>query len=387
MKKRVLLFLLTIQCLAAGAQTLGGYTIYDYLVEAWHPYDCNYNYITGPPDLLTWVNMPVGTMTGTFGSAWTDAPGDELLLETSFHADNYNVRLILSNGLFSENYNVVVANWIQIENVLWDYSFGCSTGSEMHQRYIHPLDFDEDFGLTAQDTVVGIEITFLTTNGLPDLAGVYITDPNGCQPADFGEDLSLCVGDTLVLNAATADGNYLWQDGSTNPSFTVTESGTYWVLVNAEDCNSADTINVTFNPVPEVDLAEEITLCAGDSALLNVTTENATYLWQDGTISPTFTVTEAGVYTVMVSLGNCSTTETTHVNYINIPEAHLGDDQVACDGQELTLNAGVLNANYLWPDGSGESHLQVSHSGMYWVEVSNVCGSTKDSIHVAFNPV
>lgn len=61
----------------------------------------------------------------------------------------------------------------------------------------------------------------------------------------LGNDTVLC-GGNLVLNPGSFTGNYLWQDGSTGQTFTVTQPGTYWVQVsNAQGCASGDTIVVS----------------------------------------------------------------------------------------------------------------------------------------------
>jgi PKD repeat protein len=62
---------------------------------------------------------------------------------------------------------------------------------------------------------------------------------------NLGNDTVLCEGTSLILNPGSFVGNYLWQDGSTGQTFTVTTPGTYWVQVsNAQGCASGDTIEV-----------------------------------------------------------------------------------------------------------------------------------------------
>ena len=91
---------------------LNGFTLYDSLASATHPNGCPPEYITGRPDDSTWVNMFAGsTMTGYFHNTWKDLPGDDLLLEASFHHHNYSVRLILEGGGFSGVHLVDVDDW------------------------------------------------------------------------------------------------------------------------------------------------------------------------------------------------------------------------------------------------------------------------------------
>jgi len=79
----------------------------------------------------------------------------------------------------------------------------------------------------------------------------------------LGPDTSFC-GPSLLLTTTNFNGgiSYLWQDGSTNSTFSVTQTGTYFVTVTyATNCRLSDTINVvniTPNPAirPIISLVE-----------------------------------------------------------------------------------------------------------------------------------
>src|SRR5690606_15424578 len=77
---------------------------------------------------------------------------------------------------------------------------------------------------------------------------------------NLGNDTALCQGETLTLYATTANATYLWQDNSTNPTFNVTQQGTYWVQVTNNCGTTTDTINVSYNPIPTVNLGNDTTL-------------------------------------------------------------------------------------------------------------------------------
>jgi PKD repeat protein len=61
---------------------------------------------------------------------------------------------------------------------------------------------------------------------------------------DLGNDTVICTGDSLVLNAASSNATYSWQNGSIDSTFIVTSSGTYWVVVTKGACSVTDTVNV-----------------------------------------------------------------------------------------------------------------------------------------------
>jgi len=220
-------------------------------------------------------------MSGNFGGRWVE---HVLLLETGFNRSNYNVRLLLSTGLYSSMHAVVIGDWTLLNDTLWHYLFtSCGPGTSVGEHLILPLDFQTEFGLTATDTVVGIKIVFLTSPGEPDLAGVYITgEPAACDTVHLGPDTTLCQGETLLLNATESNSTYLWQDNSTNSTYTVTQPGTYWVRVTEPGCITSDTIIVSYTPTPAVTnspLSEII--CSGESTDISLTSNDpgTTFHW------------------------------------------------------------------------------------------------------------
>ncbi len=52
---------------------------------------------------------------------------------------------------------------------------------------------------------------------------------------NLGGDTTICGGNSFVLDVTTPKATYRWQDGSTNPTFRVELSGTYWVVAS-NDC-------------------------------------------------------------------------------------------------------------------------------------------------------
>lgn len=89
--------------------------------------------------------------------------------------------------------------------------------------------------------------------------GVTITDQNGCRyqnnnievlniintvTPDLGANRKICPGQQLILNPGSY-AQYEWQDLSTNSTFTVTQTGDYWVNVtDADGCKGTDTVNI-----------------------------------------------------------------------------------------------------------------------------------------------
>jgi gliding motility-associated-like protein len=73
---------------------------------------------------------------------------------------------------------------------------------------------------------------------------IVVNMKNNNLAVNLGEDIGLCPGETVVLNPGTYK-NYLWQDGSARPTFTVKNAGIYYVeVINDQGCSGNDTIQV-----------------------------------------------------------------------------------------------------------------------------------------------
>lgn len=415
-----------------------GYTLYDYLVTANHPNGCSANYVTGLPEDSTWVNMLDYTvMTGNFGFTWMDHPGDDLLLETSFHRDNYSVRMILSTGGYSGTVLVTEPMWTEVAWVNWKHIFpGCVPGQAASPRFLLALDF-ADFGIFPTQEVTGIEITFLPTAGAPDFAGAYILIPlcpdfslgpdtilcqnetidldattpmatyhwqdgylgpvyHNAGPGlywvdvtifdctvrdtiiidaypqfpDLGPDIELCDLQTLELDATSAGATYIWQDQSTDPTYTVTSPGHYAVTITNASCSYSDDIDIIYAPPVLVDLGPDVSICEGETIELNASTPGATYEWQDQSAGPSYIVSESGTYAVTVDINGCIGEDMIDINVDPAPEADLGNDEVLCAGSSLYLNVFQPGATYLWQDQSDAPSQTVTEPGLYAVTVT-----------------
>jgi hypothetical protein len=124
---------------------------------------------------------------------------------------------------------------------------------------------------------------------------VEVMDAHGCASVDtaivtqsmdvvLGDSTSFCEGANVVLDA-NMTGTYLWNDGSTNQTLSVSTSGTYSVTVTDLNCVSSSGTYVTeiLDVVPSfTDSSDYFTV------VFTNTTQNATsYLWDfgDGTTS------------------------------------------------------------------------------------------------------
>lgn len=117
---------------------------------------------------------------------------------------------------------------------------------------------------------------------------------------DLGHDTVLCDGDTLTLNVSAGNGaQYLWQDGSTLPVYSVTDGGPYAVAVRKNSCLVRDTIHIDLI-IPSLSILEsDTTICAGEKIQLHATaTPESILYWNTGTTGLNMETYGAGVYRV-----------------------------------------------------------------------------------------
>jgi len=304
------------------------------------------------------------------------------------------------------NQSTTGLNWVEVTN-----SLGCTgIDSIMISRYPNPaVNLGNDTVLCPGEILVLdasiINGSYLWNNGsiLPQrtlsATGSYwieVTDNNGCSARDtininyvsstaisLGNDTIVCEGSNLLLDVSLAGAAYMWQDGSNMPTYSVTQSGLYYVEVTLNGCTAFDTILISFDPTPSVNLGNDTTLCDGETIILDALQANATYIWQDASTNPFFQPTISGVYQVTVTLGICSSSDAIDITFNPLPVIDLGPDASYCDDETATLTV-QGNYSFIWQDGSTGSSYQVNSPGVYSVTASNGNCSSNDSVDISF---
>lgn len=232
---------------------------------------------------------------------------------------------------------------------------------------------------------------------------------NSYKP-DLGPDIYLCTGEVAVLHANyAADGvEYNWNTGDTGDSIEVITSGEYILNVSLDDpnasftCESSDTVQVIFYPLPHADLEADIT--AGCTPLSiqftdistpevdSLTTEwivydeNMTIVNYSSEDNPVFDFNDAGTYSVKLVVTTpegckdsitkwnyITTSAQPTIDFIATPEiSMLSDNGGNVDFTAFLSDnvAGNPTNNLVWDFGDGETQegaeTSVSHVYTDW---------------------
>ncbi|KAA5536678.1 T9SS type A sorting domain-containing protein [Taibaiella lutea] len=232
-------------------------------------------------------------------------------------------------------------------------------------------------------------------------AGTYyvtVINANSCKGRDtiqvnvaslpvvnLGNDTAFCIGNTLTLNAQNTGSTYIWNNAATTQTIGAASTGSYYVTVtNTNLCKGSDTIHVTVNALPIVNLGNDTTICAGNSLTLNAQNAGSTYLWSNAATSQAINVNTTGTYNVTVTnANNCKGSDTLHLTISSLPVVNLGNDTTLCAGSYLTLNAQNTGSTYLWSNAATSQTINVNTAGTYNVTVTNAdnCKGS-DTIHL-----
>ncbi len=182
---------------------------------------------------------------------------------------------------------------------------------------------------------------------------VLLTPPT----VNLGLDGAFCGSYTIDASDPSASSYQWFQDGqpyALGPLQTIDTSGLYSIEVfNGVGCNAEDSVVLTINPAPEVEIGSDTSSC--DPILLQANTmSNASYFWfstfpdDQDSAQVNYTAKGSGTYILTVNALGCTAKDTVDVNILPGPPLNLGMDRTTCS--DVTLDAGT-GTSYLWSTG------------------------------------
>lgn len=242
---------------------------------------------------------------------------------------------------------------------LWEFPGGIpstSTAVRPSVFYNEIGEFDVSLRIVHPDgdTVYDYKEDFISVGIIPGLEA-YIVDSS-----------RLCEGDMATLTVNKGD-LISWFKYSFDPFHRVTESGTYSALVfDNYGCNSIDTIDVQFYPLPKIDLSGDTLICAGDSTLL-IAEGGDHYIWSTGLSDTSIWVDSTGIYEVAgTDSRGCTAIDEMEVVVRPLPEPELSGTLETCVGDSSLLRASGGH-NYIWSTGESTDSLFLSRAGEYYL--------------------
>ena len=209
------------------------------------------------------------------------------------------------------------------------------------QTTVYYVDMDFNEGCAIVDSVV------VTVVNVPDV--------------DLNAQSDICFGDTTVLTASGNGLSYSWAPNTnindpTLASVSVwpTQSQYYYCTVTNTCFSNLDSIYVVVNPLPEIGLIDDIIICSGAQATINVS-NSTTNTWESHPDLTVVSNTEITVspsvptyfYVNGIDINGCEKRDSVFVDIYPIPPLTVSNDTSVCLGESAILNASGVDS-YNW---------------------------------------
>ncbi len=251
-----------------------------------------------------------------------------------------------------------------------------------------------------------------TTEATPTATTVYTviaTDATGCQVRDnitisikangiakLGNDTAACYDESIVLTPTGGEPytSYQWvPGGQTSPSLSVTETGSYFVVLSDGQCTfTSDTVEVTIHPKLALE-GEDAGVCQGEELRLNAQQGLTGYLWNTGAQTSFIVVNTQGQYAYSATdqFGCRQFSDTINFSVSPLPTIQVSaskDPFCADSTSELSAGASQVDVVYSWALNSPQNVVGTGNpygateGGKYYVEANNKGCINSDSISI-----
>ena len=179
--------------------------------------------------------------------------------------------------------------------------------------------------------------TQMTTVSSAGEYSVILSDTNGCVSYDtinlsvralpvfdLGNDTTICADSGITFDAKVGE-VWDWSNGDNTQTTDVNTAGEYSVIVADEiGCTSYDTINLTIQALPIVDLGNDTVICFPNSITIDAGNWES-FNWNTGHQTQSISPDSSGTYTVGITdeLG-CFGSDDKKLTVRSLPDVELG---------------------------------------------------------------
>lgn len=238
-------------------------------------------------------------------------------------------------------------------------------------------------------------------NGCVVQSDTLVVSMNNAPQVFAGLDTNVSCGQKVTLQASSSEPVTLQWLGNPNPGANYPQVGNGSYIVEAMStvtgCKNYDTVEVIEVNGNISVVANGGQICRGDSTILTASAQgqigSVSFLWSNGSTSPSITVSPYSSSTYSVSVIDNSTqcsdnaTVAVIVETLSVILTPVGLQEI-CRGDSVKLEVNeVPGSSYNWSNGSSTSTIYAFEEQPYYVTVSNgLCTVTSDTFTIAFKP-
>ncbi len=161
---------------------------------------------------------------------------------------------------------------------------------------------------------------------------------------NFGNDTTLCIGQSLILDAGE-NTNYFWNTGDSTRNITVSNNGLYSVTVtNTFNCVKTESISINFEQESADILPPDTTVFASQLPVsITANSGFSNFEWSNGSTSESIDINQEGIYYLKaIDLNGCVVYDTIRVS---IKELSLIIPSILFPGQAFVISNLPPNSN------------------------------------------
>lgn len=349
---------------------------------------------------------------------------------TCVFGNNHEVTVEVTNvgtDVLDDDEEIDIELWLN-GTLITTETFEMESDLEPGQSIVITLDYKLNLGSASEHSIGVKVIAPIDRNPSNDMLTETVI-AYGNPQVNLGGDRAINTG-SVVLDAGAGYQSYEWQDGSTNQTFTVTETGTYSVtVIDDNGCIGSDAVTITvlvpdyavtgiIAPAAGCDLTStetitlEITnvgtdiLRIGDKVPVTFEVDNQVVATEEHTVTQRIEPSNKGQFTlstkanlsqvktyglkatVSYALDNNTSNNSysAAVEHYPSPTVDLGGDQEVT--LPYTIESGISDVDYLWSTGATTPSITVDNPGEYWLTVTNSYGcEASDTITLTISSV
>lgn len=232
-------------------------------------------------------------------------------------------------------------------------------------------------------------VSITVTNGCGSVTeSVVVRRVNRVRTQNIVPEYFICNGQSVDVDAYSgrAGTTYTWSNGGGNDSIrSFNQLGNYSVTLS-DSCGQR-TYNFSILPPDTVDFSfseDTVFICAPNYVVNpGITHPTFSYLWNTNDTTPTISVTSSGWYTVTISNGCDSKTDSIYVEIDVVPNISMPSEVRICQGENAILSStNQSGVTYQWSTGDTTHSITVNQAGWYTLYAYNRCDTLLDSVQV-----
>lgn len=173
------------------------------------------------------------------------------------------------------------------------------------------------------------------------------------------DDMTICRGTEITLTDVLneEEGESAWSTGQTGDTIQTSPQSTGYITMtktNYLGCTASDSVLVTVNDAPDIEIVGTMNICEGASTILTVNSSlpNCLFEWSTGQTTQSITVNPASTqqYNVSVKLppAMCERLDSATVVVESAPNVVCTADVSICEGDQAEIGANGDAARYIW---------------------------------------